>query len=300
MRSWRPGTKKQYEVYIRKWRTYCHTHSVDMRSTTVTDVLNFLGMLAISGLGYSAVNTARGALTAVLTLSKRNTIGNHPLVVRFMKGLFETNPPKPRYTSTWDVGKVLAHLKTLSPVKTLSLKNLTLKLTMLLALVTAQRVQTLQLLDLDNLARGRKFFFTFSEPLKHSRERKRAPKVDLSPYPPDRRLCVVTVLNEYASRTLPLRGTESALLISFTKPHNKVSRDTIARWLRTVMTDSGIDTSVFKAHSTRSAATSRAANTNVPIDNILEVGGWSNAGTFGKFYKKPLETNTFANAVLRT
>ena len=107
MRSWRPGTKKQYEVYIKKWQTYCQEHSIDMGTTTATDVLNFLAKLAESGLGYSAVNTARGALTALLTLSKRNTIGNHPLIVRFMKGLFETNPPKPRYTSTWDVGKVL-------------------------------------------------------------------------------------------------------------------------------------------------------------------------------------------------
>jgi hypothetical protein len=299
MNSWRTGTKKQYEVYLKKWQKFCSNAGVDMSSTRISDVLDFLASLAQSGLGYSAINTARGALTALLTTGKRQTIGNHPLVVRFMKGLFETCPPQPRYTSTWDVAVVLSYLKTQSPVKTLSLKSLTLKLTMLLALVTAQRVQTLQLLDLEMLQKGKHFCFSFREPLKHSREGRPATIIELVPYPPDRRLCVITVLNEYVLRTAGCRGKETALLVSFTKPHGKVSRDTIARWLRTVMSQAGVDTNTFKAHSTRAAATSKAASMHVPIDAILKVGGWSTAGTFGKFYKKPLEGKPFASTILR-
>ena len=299
MNSWRSGTKKQYGVYLKKWQLFCTCNGVDMSTTKITDVLKFLADLAQSGLGYSAINTARGALTALLTISRQETVGNHPLVVRFMKGLFETCPPKPRYTSTWDVGVVLNYLKTLSPVKRLSLKNLTLKITMLLALVTAQRVQTLQLLDLDLLQRGKCFCFSFREPLKHSREGRPATTLKLLPYPPDRRLCVLTVLNEYVSRTAGCRGRETALLVSFTKPHHKVSRDTIAHWLRTVMAKAGVDTTQFKAHSTRSAATSKAAAMHVPIDEILKVGGWSTAGTFGKFYRKPVEGIPFASTILQ-
>jgi hypothetical protein len=299
MRSWRQGTKKQYGVYLRKWQTFCGINNVDMTTTRVTDVLGFLASLVESGLGYSAINTARGALTALLTISKRDTVGNHPLVVRFMKGLFESCPPQPRYTTTWDVATVLTHLKTLSPVRRLTLKKLTLKLTMLLALVTAQRIQTLQLLDLDCLTRGKRFSFTFREPLKHSRQGKPAVTLELLPYPPDRRLCILTVLNEYVLRTTACRGSETALLISFTRPHRKVSRDTIARWLRTVMAEAGVDTNVFKAHSTRAAVTSKAASLHVPIDQILKVGGWSAAGTFGTFYNKPVEVKQFATTVLQ-
>ena len=77
------------------------------------------------------------------------SIGNHPLVVRFLKGVFNLRPPVPRYKEVWDVSIVLRFLKTLSPVSSLSLKNLNLKLVMLLSLVTAQRGQTLHLLDVN-------------------------------------------------------------------------------------------------------------------------------------------------------
>jgi len=50
----------------------------------------------------------------------------------------------------------------------------------------------------------------------------------------------------------------------------------------------GIDTSVFKGHSTRAASTSAAAVCKVLLSTILDNAGSSNATTFGKFYKKPI------------
>lgn len=49
-----------------------------------------------------------------------------------------------------------------------------------------------------------------------------------------------------------------------------------------------IDINRFSSHSTRSAAVSKAKYVSVPIDDILKVAGWSNIGTFGKFYDKKL------------
>ena len=43
------------------------------------------------------------------------------------------------------------------------------------------------------------------------------------------------------------------LLLSYTKPHERVTKATIARWIKTGVTIAGVDTLVFKAHSTRSA-----------------------------------------------
>ena len=57
----------------------------------------------------------------------------------------------PRYTAVWNVNQVLDYLKTLYPVNEISLKSLTLKLTMLLALVTAQRGQSLLFLNVDTM-----------------------------------------------------------------------------------------------------------------------------------------------------
>lgn len=297
MKSWRPATQKQYNVYIKKWRRYCFTRKVNFRSASIEVVLDFLAELDQQGFSYSAINTARGALSAIMTPHKEQTVGNHPLVKRLLKGVFEARPSKPRYTTTWSVGKVLVYLKRLSPVHGLSLKQLTLKLTMLLALTTAQRVQTLKALDLKHFTKGANYTFSIVEKIKQSRPGTKTPIVTLEPFPPDRRLCIITVIKEYIKRTADLRLGETKLLISYVKPHKVVTRDTIARWICMSLKNSGIDTNTYKAHSTRAAATSMAADRLVPIEDILAVAGWANTGTFQKFYHKPV-TPRFQHKVL--
>ena len=191
---------------------------------------------------------------------------------------------------------MLNYLCQLSPVRELGLKDLTIKLTMLLALVTGQRCQTLHLLDLKLLHKGSDYVFSFDTPLKHSRAHKAAPSVTLKPFPPDRRLCVITVLKEYISRTASLRGEHSRLLISFIKPHKPISRSSVSRWVKVCLVKSGIDTSVYSAHSTRMASTSKAYFARVPLETIMSTAGWSTAGTFRKFYFR--DTTSFAAAVL--
>ncbi|CAG2236723.1 unnamed protein product [Mytilus edulis] len=78
-----------------------------------------------------------------------NTVINSNLISRFMKGIFNARPPLPKYSITWDVGKVVRYLETLFPLESLSLKMLTLKIATLLALTTAQRAQTLTNLNLN-------------------------------------------------------------------------------------------------------------------------------------------------------
>ena len=52
--------------------------------------------------------------------------------------------------------------------------------------------------------------------------------------------------------------TDARLLISFIKPHKSVAKDTIARWVRTLLRMSGIDVSKFSAGSAQPAAASKA------------------------------------------
>lgn len=89
------------------------------------------------------------------------------------------------------------------------------------------------------------------------------------------------------------------LFISFVHPHRGVSKDTIARWLRTVMELAGIDTDIYKAHSTRSAATTAALKYKVPLDSVLKTAGWSNVGTFARFNnKRVLDNSQFGTSLM--
>ncbi|XP_068723749.1 uncharacterized protein [Montipora capricornis] len=94
---------------------------------------------------------------------------------------------------------------------------------------------------------------------------------------------------EYVRRTKPLQCS-SRLFISYQKPHASVTTDTVGRWLRKVLENSGLDVSKYGAHSTRAASTSAAKTVNISIQSIMDAAGWSNAETFRKFYDKPMDT----------
>ena len=58
-----------------------------------------------------------------------------------------------------------------------------------------------------------------------------------------------------------------------------------------------MDTSQFSAHSTRSASSMLATNCGVSISDIMKVADWSRAGTFKKFYQKPI-LDSYAHRIL--
>ena len=109
-----------------------------------------------SGSSYSAISTARSALSAAADLPDRPyTVCEHPLIKRFIKAAFQSTPLLPRYHTICDVSKVLDLLKTWSAAKNLNLKLLTLKLIMLCLLVTGQRCQSVHLMNIRHMVKGK-------------------------------------------------------------------------------------------------------------------------------------------------
>lgn len=298
--SWRASTQKQYATYQKRWVDFAQPKNCTF-SPSVRNVLEFLTQLFQEGIGYSGLNTARSALSAFLSLGDANTIGSHPLVTRFMKGVFHLRTPQSRYSEIWDVSVVLNHLRTLHPLEALPLKCLTHKLLMLIALVSAQRIQTILSL---NIALMRKtlnsYIFTIEDLVKQSKPGRKQPRVILEHFPQDERLSVFLVLSKYLEVTGPLRGKETQLFISYMKPHHRVSNNTLARWLRETMAISGVDVFYYKAHSTRAASVSAAKVNSLPLENILRTAGWSSESTFAKFYNKPITQpeKTYAASIL--
>jgi len=193
---------------------------------------------------------------------------------------------------TWNVDNVLEMLETWWPLPALSLKDLTLKVSMLMALLSGQRCQTLHALDIDHMRLTEKSCtFFISDLLKHSRRGTHQAPIELLAFSPKPELCIVKHIHAYLDCTSKLRCSENKLFISLQKPHKRVSKDTIARWIKTVLKMAGIDPSVYSAHSTRAASTSHASSIGVPTTAIMEAAGWSRESTFTKFYKKTATSN---------
>lgn len=295
MASWREGTSKQYRTYLKRWRQYCDDKDIDLFQPRVHNGVEFLVSLYKAGLGYSAVNTARSALSSLLILDSNEKFGDHPLVVRCMKGIFELKPSLPKYTEIWDVCVVLDYLKTFGASSALSLKELTLKLTMLLCFTTGQRGQTIHKFDINYIQDLRdRYRISVHEKLKQTKPGRHLEPIELLAFSEDKEICVVQHLREYIHRTDPLRKDHSQLLLSYVKPFKPVARDTISRWVKQVLRSAGIDITKYSAHSCRAASTSSVKVKGLNIAEIMKVAGWSNASTFARFYDKPV-FNTSAN-----
>ena len=185
------------------------------------------------------------------------------MVSRLLKGVFHERPPQPRYSTTWDVSVVTNHIESLGENEELTLPDLTLKVVVLLALTRPSRSMDLTNLDI----RFRQFCpegvtFHSAKLAKQSRQTKPVKEFFFPKFEENKKLCPVLALQEYEKRTLDKRSSNDStqLFIAMIKPHKPVSSSTVARWLKTVLNNAGIDTSIFKAHSVRSAATSSACS----------------------------------------
>jgi hypothetical protein len=187
MSSWKIGTKKQYSSCIERWIRYCREREVDQFQPDINNILEYFSYLFDLGLGSSTLNTTRGALSTFGIKINGVLVGTSPLVIRYLRGVYNLRPSVPRYSCTWDVDRVLLVLRQLSPVRSLNLKYLTLKLTMLVALTGAARTQSIHLLSVDNLKKSStEYVFKYDGILKQSRPSQREVFVHFIAYPPDR------------------------------------------------------------------------------------------------------------------
>ena len=60
------------------------------------------------------------------------------------------------------------------------------------------------------------------------------------------------------------------LFILYIKPHKPVTLQRVVHWIKELLGQAGVDTSVFKAHSVRGASATVALNKGVSLADILQ------------------------------
>ena len=292
--SWRKGTSNAYESAWRQWCGWCEPQQIDPLHSSVESVVNYLTEKFIKGDKYNTLNTHRSAISAFHRPVDTVKVGQHPTVSAMMAAFFNARPPMPRYEVTWDVDIVLKYLLELGDNSSLALKQLTFKMSMLLALACAGRSSDVGALDIRFLNLGEnKVHFTLAKLTKSRRKGKPPIKIELSKFEGHSNLCVISTLNTYLERTRLFRERKDGklrhqLLLSFVEPHHAVVSCTIAGWLIKVMSEAGIDVETFRAHSTRGAATSKAAAKGLSCKEIMGMAKWTRKSTFEKHYHKEI------------
>lgn len=181
------------------------------------------------------------------------------------------------------------------------LEEITLKLTTLLCILSGQRAQAIAKLSLSHMHQD-ETSFTFYIPtvLKTSTPTFHQRPLVFNRYPHSEKLCIWSCLKEYLNRTELIRDNVEEghrLILSYAAPNHPVKSATICRYVKSFLTKTGIDVTVFTAHSTRSASTSAANNMGLSVKDLAKAAGWRNGSTFQKFYKFPIMKN-FGDTVL--
>ncbi|XP_003740691.1 uncharacterized protein LOC100902873 [Galendromus occidentalis] len=217
-----------------------------------------------------------------------------------MRGIFNTYPPSKPRPPVWDVELLLTHMDTWGPSDSLTLLQATYRTLLFLLLTSAARVGEIADLVFPPLSQQpHAWEFSYGRGLtKTSRHGHHSPSLLVKAYPQNALRCPISALRAYTDLTLPYRLQPTSLFLTTKKPHKSASKDTLARWVKIVLRDSGIDTSIYTAHSTRAASTTAAHLRGLQLPDILQTARWTNATTFYEHYFRPPDPSPMSSAVL--
>lgn len=291
-----PGTFDQYKKTLREWALFCITRKLNPYSAQEDAIIDFLNNSLSAGASYGTINSSRSAIALVLSYE----LSESSLLSRFMRAVYRKRPPKAKYDKIWDVDPVLDKLAPWPDAENLDLAQLTSKLCVLMALGTAQRMQTLSLIKLSNIKESKSGFeIQISDLIKSSRPGSSQPLLIFRFLSQDKNLCIASHLRLYLDKTRSLRkpGLDE-LFITTKKPHKAASSATISRWIRATLKSCGVDDG-YTAYSTKHASSSAALKKGISLDIIKNAAGWSTRSrTFFRFYNRPIELKETYSEVL--
>ena len=299
----RKGSLSNYESAWRKWSSCCGERQVDPIRCSINFALDFLANLYNKGYEYRTINSHRSAISAYHMPVVGQPVGKHHRVCSLLTGVFNNKPPKPRYFFIWDVEKVLAYLEKLPSNKDLSDKLMTHKLAMLSVLTSASRCYEVNILNIEFMTRSEdRYTFHFDKLFKSCRYGRPPPSIEFFHFPQNKNLCVVEAIDYYLNLSKSWRTSDkNQLFLSVINPRKEVTSSTISGWINQVLKESGIDTTKFTSHSTRSASSSKAKVMGLALKDILKRGNWSNESTWPRYYHKSIAnpSQDYQNTVMQ-
>ena len=312
----RRSTLNAYSKRLGPYYKWCEGRGVSPTRASIADVADFLVNRFDSGLESSTVRNYKSAILAVHKgFADGSTIDSDGSIRLLLKGMFNSRPPPRRAVSPWDLNIALEFIvKTpFEPMADATLKNITLKTVFLVALASGRRCSELHAISVSASTFTRDKVLLFLRPDFLAKNETRSfshssislPRIGtMSSVAEDRFWCPVRALEYYKRKTASIRGSTDNLFLTHASPYRPASKATIARWISSVIRDSGAadeNQSASNAHSVRKVASSWAYHRGVSVADICEAVGWKSQTTFSDIYYRNTclsSRHTFARAVL--
>ena len=310
--------------YARKWQgfaTWCNGR-FDPFSCPVEKVLEYLQSLVEYGRAASTIRAYAAAITACHDGWPGYTVLTHRYGKQFFKGIKRGRPAARPSVPQWDLPLVLDALcePPFEPLSQASIKWVTIKTALLLALTSAKRSSDLCALSVQAdcliLTGDNRKAVLRPNPALHPKVMRKSLKNDTLElrafHPPphgqgeerQHRLCPVRALGHYVKCTEKFRSTNQLLVCFGGKERGgPVSVQRVAQWLcegiaKAYELAGREPPGVLNAHSTRGTSTSVALLRGVSVDEILDSANWASPNVFIQHYLMDVASDSLAHAVL--
>ncbi|XP_056316727.1 LOW QUALITY PROTEIN: uncharacterized protein LOC130231264 [Danio aesculapii] len=318
-----PSTRSLYDLKWRVFEDWCTSEGLIPFQCSVRDILCFLQSLLDNGRAFSTIKVYLAAISACHVGFEGVSVGRHPLICRFMKGVKRVRPAVKRLVPSWDLSLVLDALTRapFEPLEDIPIKLISLKTALLLALVSAKRVGELHALSVHQACMD---FSRDDDRVKLLPNPAFVPKVSDSAYncsaielhafhsPPHlsaeesklHTLCPVRALRLYVNRTRSFRRSDQLFVSWATRRKGEaVSSQRLSHWIveaiELAYTSRGLRSPEgLRAHSSRGIATSWALFRGISVRDICKAASWSSPHTFIRFYRLDVTAPSLAHAVL--
>ena len=303
----RPSTRRTYNTRLRKYYRWCRRNQVAPHSATLGEVCEFLTwVFTHEGASLNSIRACRTAVGAVHHGFPGGTsVSSSTVIQDLIKGMFHKRPPSKSLVPAWDLPRALRLLAEppFEPLDQASLLDLSRKTAFLVAAACGRRVSEIHALStaenhLEFRASAvhllpRAGFLAKNQTMDFTPKHIVLPDLRKASKSPDcKAWCPVRALKFYLHRTKPYRGEVDRLFLTTSKPVRVASKQTLSRWIISVIKDSisteecRLTGSHVRAHDLRSQTAAWALYKGSSIQDIMEAQGWSSSSTFQSVYLK--------------
>lgn len=291
----RVSTHKAYNRVWKRFSSWCLKQRIDPEVYNIKTICDFFD--GNSTLAYDTLIIWRASIQSVYSVIHPN----QPLIKddKKVKKIFQAHRkklkaiPSEDKLQTWDTDIVFHYLQSWGLTTALPLERLQVKLVVLLCLSTMWRPRSdigRLLLD-DVMIDQHGLTLTSREPKEGKFKKSRLEELQVD----NQEFCPVYTMKIFLNKTASLReehpGLRKKVFIGYIDNSNNLptpaSEKTIASWLVQVLDAAGIDTTIYKAHSFRAAAATKAYMQGNSAESIKSHANWSlSSDTFERHYLK--------------
>ena len=236
----------------------------------------------------SSTRSAKAGGATALTwcvLPQFSSAFNNTTLSKILHSITLANPPLPHIKGdyVWDPDMILDLFRHWPDNRNLSLIDLSRKTATLIMLCMARHQIDVVNLSLVHAQCGvREYVFILQHPSKtYKSAGLQGQTVRIKRFQ-EKKVCPYNAICHYIQRTSRIRKTQFLLIT--TMDHNPIAPATLSRWVKSVLTEAGVDVQVFKPHTTRAAAASKYAMNSRNLDETLKLGCWKGTSTFYQHY----------------